>query len=350
LSFDFTVQSTGGAIVQTDSSSATININGYNAAPVTVDSSFTVSEANAQGLASTLTGNLLDGATDAEGDAISVFSTTIGAIGETVTIEVGPGRFADLTIQADGSFTLTSLDDTLDLNASDLVEIGFTAVSSGGTTPQFSSSVASISIEGVNVAPDAGDVSVDVFEQNTQGLDSTVEGNLLANSTDADGDTMYISSTSLGVIGETVEVVTTGGRTGLLTIGADGSYSFTSTSPDLDVNQTDTVTFEFTVSSTGGTTVQNAPAIATINIAGVNVAPTAVDQFYTTTEDEVLRGSDGNPVNVLLGASDPDGDSVTLQSVSDGIVISTSRSTVDNPIVKNGVIIGYLNVFVDGSF
>ena len=349
LSFDFTVQSTGGATVQTGSSTATININGYNAAPVTIDSTFTVSEANAQGLASTLTGNLLDGATDAEGDAISIFSTTIGAVGETVTIEVGPGRFADLTIQADGSFTLTSLDDTLDLNASDLVEIGFTAVSSGGTTPQFSSSVARISIEGVNVAPDAGDVSADVFEQNTQGLDSTVEGNLLANSTDTDGDTMYISSTSLGAIGETVEVVTTGGRTGLLTIGADGSYSFTSTSPDLDVNQTDTVTFEFTVSSTGGTTVQNAPAIATINIAGVNVAPTAVDQFYTTTEDEVLRGSDGNPVNVLLGASDPDGDNVTLQSVSDGIVISTPRSAVDNPIVKNGVIIGYLNVFVDGT-
>ena len=349
LTFDFTVQSTAGVLVQTSTATATININGSNLAPVTISSAHEVSEANAQGLASTLSGNLLDGSSDADGDIVSIFSTSIGAVGETVTIEVGTNRFAELTIEADGAFTLTSLDDTLDLNASDLLEIEFTAVSSGGATPQFSTSTASFTINGVNVAPVAGDVSVEVFEKNAIGEVSTVTGNLLANSTDADGDTVYLTSTTLGTFGQAVSVMTTGNRSGLLTVEQDGSFTFTSTSSDLDQGVLDDFAFGFTVSSTGGTTVQNSTATATININGINVPPVSIDQFYQTDEETPLFDSAGNRVNLLIGASDADGDIVTLTGLSDGLVISAVNNPVANQIFQNNVLIGRLTVFVDGG-
>lgn len=347
ITFDFTVESTGGVVTQSDTATATININGVNVAPVTVNSTFQISEANDQGLSNVVTGNLLDGATDADGDAITVFSTSVGAVGETVIVTTTSGHDAELTIGADGSFTLTALDSSMDLNESDMVVIEFTAVSSGGVTQQFSSSQATININGVNVAPIAGDVGVVVFEQNNIGQISTVSGDLLANSTDADGDAISLVSTSLGTIGEAVAVTTSEGGTGLLTINADGTFTYVSTSTDLDQDQPDFVTFEFTVESTGGTTVQSSTATATIDINGINSPPIAIDHAYTTDEDTELLN-----VNILDGASDPDGDAVTLAGISDGMSLSTSGrfgNVVANNIITDNGLTGTLTVFVDGS-
>ncbi|SOH92569.1 VCBS repeat-containing protein [Monaibacterium marinum] len=347
ITFDFTVESTGGVVTQSDTATATININGVNVAPVTVNSTFQISEANDQGLSNVVTGNLLDGATDADGDAITVFSTSVGAVGETVIVTTTSGHDAELTIGADGSFTLTALDSSMDLNESDMVVIEFTAVSSGGVTQQFSSSQATININGVNVAPIAGDVGVVVFEQNNIGEISTVSGDLLANSTDADGDAISLVSTSLGAIGEAVAVTTTEGGTGLLTINADGTFTYVSTSTDLDQDQPDFITFEFTVESTGGTTVQSSTATATIDINGINSPPIAIDQAYTTDEDTELLN-----VNIMDGASDPDGDAVTLAGISDGMSLSTSGrfgNVVANNIITDNGLTGTLTVFVDGS-
>lgn len=348
LTFDFTVSSTGGAVVQTSTATATININGVNVAPVTVNQTFQIAEANDQGLNNSITGNLLNGATDADGDAVSIFSTSIGAVGETVIVQTAGGKDAELTIDAQGNFTLTALDSSLDLNANDLVAIEFTAVSSGGVTPQFSTSTATINISGVNVAPVAGNITAAIFEQNAAGLTSSVTGSLFAASTDADGDALTLLSTSLGAIGETVEVTTAQGGTGLLTLNADGSYSFVSTSDGLDKDVADSVSFQFTVSSTAGTTVQTSTATATINITGYNAPPVAIDQVYTTDEDTQLAN-----VNILDGSSDADGDVVTLTSLSDGLTISTPglfQPVVSNPVYTNeSGYSGSLVVFTNGD-
>ncbi len=341
LTFTFTVESSGGTTVQTDEATAVVTINGVNVAPVAVDYAGTISEQNDQGLTSEISGDLLAGATDADGDAISIFSTTLGAIGETVEVTTTGGNTALLTVNADGTFTLVSTDDSMDLTETDTVEFDFTVVSSGGVTDQFDTKSATITIEGVNVGPVAEDKVYEVFEANDQNLDSTVSGDLLAAATDADGDAISLKSTTLGTIGERVAVTTDGGQPGFLTINADGTFTFESASDDLDLGQTDTITFDFEVVSSGGAVEQTDLKTATININGVNVPPVAVDKAATIGEDEKAQ------FNLLVDASDADGDEVTLMGISDGLVVSDG-AIVRNDVVTEGGRTGTLTVLSDG--
>ncbi|QPH54862.1 Ig-like domain-containing protein [Pontivivens ytuae] len=341
LTFTFTVESSGGTTVQTDEATAVVTINGVNVAPVAVDYAGTISEQNTEGLVSEITGNLLDGATDQDGDAVSLFSTTLGAIGETVEVTTSNGKTALLTVNADGTFTLVSTDDSMDLTETDTVEFDFTVVSSGGVTDQFDTKSATITIEGVNVGPVAEDKVYDVFEANAEGLESSVSGDLLEAATDADGDAIALKSTTLGTIGERVAVVTDGGRDGFLTINADGTFTFESASDDLDLGQSDTITFDFEVVSSGGAVEQTDTKTATININGVNVPPVAVDKAATINEDEKAQ------FNLLVDASDADGDEVTLMGISDGLVVSDG-AIVRNDVITDGGRTGTLTVLSDG--
>src|SRR5439155_26290674 len=92
---------------------------------------------------------------------------------------------------------------------------------------------------------------------------------------------------------------------GSLTLNSDGSFSYT---PAASYNGTDS----FTYKANDGQ-ADSAVATVTINIGGVNDAPVAVDDSYTTLEDSTLTVA---APGVLANDSDVDGDTLSAILVS----------------------------------
>ncbi|RED11840.1 beta strand repeat-containing protein [Pontivivens insulae] len=319
LVINFTGESSGGTTVQSASGQVVITINGVNVDPVAVDVAVSGNEADFAGNASAIEGNLLADAFDADGDAISVVATSLGTVGETVSVTTIGGNTGELTINADGSFSFLSTDNSLDLGETDTIVFTYTAGSPDGDATRTDTAQATITINGLNVAPTVENQAVSVNEANDQGQLAEVSGSLLAGAADLDGEAVSLQSVSVGTIGSTVAVTTDGGNTGELTVNADGTFTFVSTSDNLDLGETDTLTIDFVGVSTGGVTEQTAGAQAVITINGVNVAPVSVGQSYVISE---VNNSGINPTeasgNLLDGATDADGDAVSLSGVTAG--------------------------------
>ncbi|QYJ78035.1 tandem-95 repeat protein [Shewanella acanthi] len=143
------------------------------------------------------------------------------------------------------------------------------------------STVATIAINvvSVNDVPVAVD---DVLTMEEDGGPVTV--NVLGNDTDADGDTLTVTS-----------AIATSGQ---VSINPDGSLSFT---PDADFNGTVTITY--TISDGKGGT---ATATVTITVTSVNDAPVAIDDVTSTLEE--------TPVTIDVLANDSDDDNRLIPS------------------------------------
>ncbi|HEX8883934.1 MAG TPA: cadherin-like domain-containing protein, partial [Noviherbaspirillum sp.] len=126
-----------------------------------------------------------------------------------------------------------------------------------------------------NSAPVAGNDSASVLE------DGSVSGNLLANDTDANGDTLRVAQFS--VSGQTYTLALGGSSSvtlaniGSLTVGSNGSYSFTPVA-----NYAGAVPL-VTYTVTDGTA--SASASLSVGIVGVNDAPDGADKTISTRED-----------------------------------------------------------------
>jgi hypothetical protein len=118
--------------------------------------------------------------------------------------------------------------------------------------------------------------------------DVTVTIDVLANDTDADGDTL------------TVESVTQPSNGTVVNNGADVTYM-----PSANFNGTDS--FTYTVSDGNG---RNATAAVTITINPVNDDPVARDDAAATTQDTPVT------IDVLANDSDVDGDLLVMNSIS----------------------------------
>ena len=153
---------------------------------------------------------------------------------------------------------------------------------------------------GGNTAPVANDDSTSTV------LVAPVIISVLGNDTDADGDTLSVSSVGSPANGL---VVDNGNGTVTYTanLGFTGADSFTYTISDGN-GGTDTATVTVTVTSVGG-----------------NNAPTATDDGGTTDEDIAVT------INVLANDTDPDGDTLSVSSVgtaSNGTVTDNGDGTV----------------------
>jgi VCBS repeat-containing protein len=137
-----------------------------------------------------------------------------------------------------------------------------------------------------NTPPEAHDDSATIAEDSGA---NTI--NVLANDTDANGDTLSITT---------------------VTQGAHGAVAFTSTSLSYTPapNFFGTDTFTYTIDDG-----HSATDTATVNVTVTNVEdpPDAVDDNATIAED-----SGANTVNVLSNDTDVDGDSLTVTSVTQG--------------------------------
>ncbi|WP_282046081.1 Ig-like domain-containing protein [Roseibium album] len=305
----------------------TITIEGShdNTAPVSADDSYTVGE---DGLLSGQ--NLLANDTDADGDGLSVASVngSSASVGSQIVLDSG----ALLTVNADGTFSYDQNGAFDHLGDEETATETFSYVASDGEGNSEPATV-TITIEGShdNTAP----VSVD--DSYSVGEDGLLSGqNLLANDTDADGDGLSVASVNGSSASVGSQIVLDSGA--LLTVNADGTFSYDQNGAfdHLDDEETATETFSYVASDGEG---NSEPATVTITIEGShdNTAPVSADDSYSVGEDGLLSGQ-----NLLANDTDADGDGLSVASVN-----GSSASVGSQIVLDSGAL---LTVNADGTF
>lgn len=155
--------------------------------------------------------------------------------------------------------------------------------------------------------------------------DSPVTLDLLANDSDPDGDALTLVSVAGQEPATPFQVTFAGGRTGSVAVTAAGLLTFT---PDdsfdaMAEGDTDTVTVSYSISDGNG---ESAEATATVTVHGVNDAPVAGDDFFTTGESGLAT------FDITPNDSDPEGDPLTYTLLSQPIEGSVTLNA-ENRIV-----------------
>ncbi|MDA5556024.1 Ig-like domain-containing protein [Shimia sp. MMG029] len=268
--FDYTISDGNGG---TDTATVTVTIGGNNQPPVAQPDSglgFATDEDTAFTTASVLANDSDPNVTDTL--TVSSFDTT--------------GTTGSVTNNGDGTFDYDPNSQFESLAVGESATDSFTYTVSdgnGGTDTE----TATITINGVNDAPDAVDDSLTTDE------DSALLGDLLAdNGSGADSDvdssdTLTISEVN-GVAANVGSQITLGSGA-LLTVNADGTFDYDPNGAfeTLSVGQSGADSFTYTISDgNGGTDI----ATVGITINGVNDAPVAADDAITTDEDNAVQG------------------------------------------------------------
>ena len=227
-------------------------------------------------------------------------SGTAGTVGSALT-----GTYGQLTLNANGSYTYVANQSAADdLDAGDVVYDYFNYTVSDGDATDIA--VITITVVGVNDTP------VAVNDTDSVNEDATVtktgsQDDALYDDTDAD-DSDSLTVTGIAPSGGSTSTVSEGstyasggttvtGTYGTLTIGADGSYTYTadqSAADDLDLNDTATDVFTYTVSDGANTTT----ATITITVTGVNDDPVAQNDVGFIAEDGTLTVANSANANV----------------------------------------------------
>ncbi|WP_063345675.1 tandem-95 repeat protein [Vibrio jasicida] len=241
-----------------------LTVNPINDLPVPQDQQFSVEE---DGTLIFTDADLLTGATDIEGDNLSVTGISY------------EGTDGVLTDNGDGTYSFAPNENfNGDVNFSFDVSDGTDTVSAN----------IDVSVTPVNDPPVAGSTSYTVHEDNSITIS---DAQLLANSSDLEGDV-------------SIDSVSYSGSDGVLQINGDGTYTF---SPNENFNGE--VTLDVVVADEEGVTDATT---AGITVLEVNDPPVAGPTSYTIDEDSVLTFSESQ---VLLNASDVEGD-VELVGIS----------------------------------
>jgi uncharacterized repeat protein (TIGR01451 family) len=326
--FTYTMVDAAGA---TSVAMLTVTVHGANDAPTATPVFASATEAG--GIDNTTagvdpSGNLLAGVTDPDAAGVPPTIATFahGSV-QTTPGNTVDGNYGSLRVAVDGSFTYV-VDNTnaavqaLRQSGDHLVDLFvFTAVDRFGATV---TSTLTVTIQGANDAPVAGDDIADAFEAGgvnnaSPGVDPG--GNLLRNDHDVDGasygETASVVAVRTGAETGTGTAGTIGtelrGAYGWLLLQADGtaSYRLDNTLPAVQAlrSSSDTLTeqFTYTLADAAGATDQ---ATITIVIHGADDAPVAVPDTAVAVEaGGVFNGTPGiNPGgNVLANDSDVDG-------------------------------------------
>ncbi|MBT0082552.1 tandem-95 repeat protein, partial [Vibrio alginolyticus] len=247
----------------TASTTANIDVQPINDAPVSGDLAYSVDEDNSITLSQE---QLLAQATDVEGDALTASNLVVDGD-------------ATVTANDDGSFTITP-----DANFNGDIDITFD-INDGSDTIV---ATADLTVNPVNDLPQPEDQAFTIGED---GVLTFTDQDLLDGATDIDGDDL------------SVEGVTYTGADGVLTDNGDGSYSF---APNENFNGD--VNFTFDVSDGTDTTSANID----VSVTPENDPPVAGSTSYTVHEDNSITISDEQ---LLANSSDIEGD-VAISSVS----------------------------------
>ena len=296
------------------------------------------------------------------------------------------GAYGTLTIGADGSYKYVAQSDIAGFDAGETLTDTFTYTVSDGTASTTanlvitllgddgSSNNAPVAQNDVGVIVEDGTLTVangaNANETNDSGttFNATGEhsGDVMNTSSsshsDSDADSDAITVTLIRKSGGSDSAITSGssynssgtsvtGTYGTLTIGADGSYTYVadqSAADDLDLNDSVTDTFIYTISDGSATDT----ATLTITVLGINDTPTAVDDTDTVDEDGTVTKT-GSQDDVLTDDSDPD-DSATLTVTAIQPSGGSSSNVTSGTTYTNGTSVtgtyGTLVIGADGSY
>ena len=265
-----------------DTATITITINGVNDAPVASNDAgvgFTTDQDSAF-----TTANVLTNDHDAENNPLSIVSIdTTGTLGQVA--DNGDGTFA---YDPDGQF------DFLGSGQSGSDAFTYTVGDGNGGTD---TATVTVTVTGLNDVPTAQNASFGTTE------DAPLSGSLASRASDPDGtDVLDFSAGNTSAQGAAV------------TLNANGTFTYdptvSGTLQALLPGQSFADTFTYTVTDGSGET---AGATVTINVSGVNDAPTAVSDSFSG----ILEDSSNNVLNVLANdSSDPEsGETLTITSV-----------------------------------
>ena len=272
-SASFTYTLSDGAL--SDSATVTVNITS-NQAPVANAGVLSVDE-DSSGNTGSLT------ATDPESDAITAFAISTPAANGTATI----------TDSVSGAYSYTP---NADFSGED--SFSFTASDATGTSAPAS---ITITVNPFNDAPIAVNDS-DSTDEDT--LVTTI--NVLINDTDADGDSLSVSSADIS-----------SAEGGVVVNNSNGTFDYT---PAGDFFGDDS----FSYSVTDG--VETAVGTVTITVAPINDAPVANDDSESTSINTSFTTA-----NVLLNDSDVDGDALSVvagnPTAANGSVVNNDNGT-----------------------
>ncbi|UPR50587.1 tandem-95 repeat protein [Vibrio cyclitrophicus] len=264
---------------ETISSAIDLTVRPINDAPVPEDKTFEIEE---DGTLVFTDADLLSGATDIEGDNLTV---------EGVTYDGGDGILTD---NGNGTYTFAPNENfNGDVNFSFDVSDGTDTVSAN----------IDVSVAAVDDAPVSGDLAYSVDEDGSIRLS---QEQLLSQASDVEGDDLTASS--LTVDGDAT-----------VTQNMDGSFTIT---PDENFNGDIDISFDI---SDGTNTVQ---ASADLTVNPVNDLPVPQDQQFSVEEDGTLIFTDAD---LLTGATDIEGDNLTVEGVTydggDGILTDNGNGT-----------------------
>ncbi|RMF40490.1 MAG: hypothetical protein D6754_03010, partial [Alphaproteobacteria bacterium] len=251
---NYTIEDSNG---DQSTASVLLTVNGLNEGPIAVADVNSGFEDTAA-----IAGNVLINDSDPNGDAISVVMANGQAAGTALALSgvssLGRALDGTLTVNANGSYSFVP-------------GAGYAAMAEGETV-DFS---VSYTIEDVHGARDYATLTITVNGLNEgpiatanvyatgEGVDLT--GNIIADDTgngidsDPNGDAFSVvdvlaGGVSLGSVGSAMTVTSAGGRTGTLTVNADGTFTFQpgTNFDDLNTGDTDTVTLEYTIEDIHG--------------------------------------------------------------------------------------------------
>lgn len=299
-SFTYTVNDgSGGSTTAT----VTVTVDPVNDAPMLVSEVDVTATEDAGPFSGTVAGSFVD----VDGDTLT-FSLVVpdegppaqvsSIIDTSVVFPLGPGPFnGSVVMEENGDFTYTP---DPDFEGTD----SFTYQIDDGNGGVVQGTV-SITVNGVNDAPVAGNGDIEVDE------DGSVSGNLLDFASDIDNtdeeltfaaaDNYYDEEYEYEGEGEfQFEFSSEGGPfNGSVIINEDGSYTYT---PDPDFNGTDS--FDYQVTDPDGET-STGTVFVTVN--PVDDVPVANDASFTVDEDGSLTGS-----GVQVTAQNPDNEALSF--------------------------------------
>jgi large repetitive protein len=288
----FTYQLTD-SLGATSSATASITISSVNDDPSVTGESYSIDEDNTLTVLVNDSSNLLNNDTDVEGDPLSVVTTPLTSTSNGA-----------LTLNSDGSFSYVPDADYFGADS-----FTYQVVDQNGGT---ASGMVSITVNGINDVPVAAPDSYSISEDTSLIVAVEDTNQLLANDTDADGDTLTVSDSPI------VEP-----SHGVLSLSSNGSFTY---SPDPNFFGEDSFTYE--IEDGNGNTAEG---VVTITVSNVLDLPVAVADNYTAITDVLYSV----PEQIGLLSNDLNPDKTT-------VVVDLDNSTTTAT--------GTLNLNTDGSF
>ncbi len=267
-SFTYTISDGQGG---SDTATVSVSVGAVNDPPVAANDAGSTAEDTSA------TFSVLNNDSDADGDTLSVSAVTQGTNGS-------------VAINSDGTVTYTP---NADFNGAD----SFTYTISDGQGGSDTATV-DVTVNPVGDPPVAANDEVSVDE------DTPVTISVLANDSDADGDTLSVTAVTQGTNGSVVA-------------NSDGTITYT---PNANFSGADSFTYTVADGQGGFDT-----ATVNVTVDAVNDPPVAANDEAGTSEDMSVT------ISVLDNDNDPDGGTLSVTAVTQGTngsVVANSDGTI----------------------